>query len=108
MKKQHHTVSEFYLRRFAVPSAKEGEPDGFWVYRRGQGTPVWLPPESVSIRKHFYSYTDATGKRNTDMEDLLGQLESAVAPIIRELTAPHPRIASERELMRLAFFMAIA
>lgn len=108
MKKQHHTVSEFYLRGFAGPAPTDDKPDGFWVYRRGQSEPQWLAPESVSIRSHFYSYRDDSGKRNTDMEDLLGQLEGAVAPIIRKLIAPHPRLADEHEMVRLAFFIAIA
>jgi Protein of unknown function (DUF4238) len=108
LKPRQHTVSKFYLRRFAVLSPTVGEPDGFWVYRRGQGLPRWLPAEAVCIHSHFYSYVDETGTRNPEMEELLAEVESAVAPVVQTLVASGLGALTERERRRLVFFVAAA
>ncbi len=108
MKKRHHTQPKFYLRRFAVPSLQKGESEGFWVYRRGQGTPQWLPAETVCIHSHFYSYVDESGKRNAAIEDLLGEVESAVAPVVERLVSGGFAELGNRDRNRLALFVALA
>ena len=108
MKKRHHTQPKFYLRRFAVPAPKKGDPDGFWVYRRGQGTPQWLPAETVCIHSHFYSYVDESGKRNAVIEDLLGEVESKAAPVVEQLVSGGFVALNNRERNLLALFVALA
>ena len=108
MKKRHHTQPKFYLRRFAVPSTRKGEPEGFWVYRRGQGAPQWLPAATVCIHTHFYSYVDDSGNRNAVVEDLLGEVESAVAPVVERLVSGGFGALDNRERNQLALFVALA
>jgi Protein of unknown function (DUF4238) len=108
LKKAHHIQSEFYLRRFTVPAARAADADGFWVYRRGQGTPTFLPPETTAIRSHFYSYRDDSGQRNDGMENLLGKVESRIAPIIAGLTAPGGFPPTDQDRRYVAFFAALA
>src|SRR5262245_13525018 len=108
LKKKHHIQSEFYLRRFAIPSKDPDEPDGFWVYRRGQGTPPWLPPESTAIRSHFYSYRDDTGQRNDDVENLLCEIETIAAPAMVQITSPGGFPPSPSVKSRITFYMALA
>lgn len=108
MKKRHHTQSKFYLRRFAIPSTKQGEPNGFWVYRRGHGSPQWLSAETVCIHSHFYSYVDESGKRNAEIEDLLGDVESRAAPVVERLMAAGFAALDNRERNTLALFVALA
>ncbi len=107
MKARQHTVPRFYLRRFAIPSPSKGEGDGFWVYRRGEGAPQWLPWQTVSIHSHFYSWVDPSGQRNTDMEDELGKVETVAAPIIEKLTTSGFSGLDAQDRNRLVFFVAL-
>jgi uncharacterized protein DUF4238 len=108
LKPRQHTVSKFYLRRFSVPSPRKSGPDGFWVYRRGEGAPKWLPWQTVSIHSHFYSYVDDTGIRNPEMEELLAEVESSVAPIVQKLPSVGVVGLAETERRKLIFFVAAA
>jgi len=107
MKKQHHTVSEFYLRGFAGPAPKKGQADGFWVYRRGQGEPRFQPPETSSIRSNFYSYRGDDGIRHLDVEDALGGLEGAAAPLVRRICSGHAAFTPQ-ERTHMSFYIACA
>lgn len=83
MKKQQHTVSEFYLRGFAVPAPTKGDADGFWVYRRGQGSLIFSRPKPPpSVRTSIATVT-SKAKRRTDIEDALGRFEGEAAPDAR-------------------------
>jgi hypothetical protein len=76
--KKHHYVPEFYLKGFC----REGK---LWVYDRERDFYDYLPPETLGIKKHFYSFTDENGQRDVSAEKELSRVENAAAPVIRKL-----------------------
>jgi hypothetical protein len=97
--RKHHYVPRFYLANF---SSLEGTKHRLWVYEKGR-EPRKSTPVLEGCRKDFYSFVE-NGRRNTEVETWLSELEAAVAPLIADLVqgkrGPNPN-----ERLRLAAFM---
>ncbi len=79
--RQHHFLSEFYLKGFC-PAAE------LWVYDREKDEHRKLPPEKVAIRKDFYAVEGPNGEKDyAEVERRLGIIEHQAAPAIRKLDA---------------------
>lgn len=81
MKESQHTVSKFYLRRF---TPLEGDRI-LWKYPRNGGDPRFVSPKKATTRSHFYSHRNRDGSWNDSVEDILGDVENAAAPVLEKL-----------------------
>ncbi|MBL1104910.1 DUF4238 domain-containing protein [Streptomyces sp. 5-8] len=80
LKRHHHTVPRLLLRRFA---------DGKRIMRvplDGSG-PKPIGIGDATVRSHFYSMQDATGRRDDTIENLLADLEDQAARVITKIIA---------------------
>ncbi|WP_079074873.1 DUF4238 domain-containing protein [Streptomyces atriruber] len=78
LKRRHHTVPRLLLRRFA-----EGERIVRVPLNGGKRRVVGIA--DVTIRRDFYSMRDASGQLDDTVEDLLAELESKAATVIRRV-----------------------
>lgn len=97
--RKHHFLPEFYLKGFCPT----GE---MWVYDREKGQYRKLRPETVAIRKDFYSVEGPNGEKDhAEVERRLGVIENQAAPAIRKLDAGSRLTLRER--YALALFAAL-
>lgn len=103
--RQHHFIPRCYLRGFADETilAREHR-EVIWVYERGKDT-RYSSPNSEARERDYYAYL-RDGVRNDDFESWLGNLESAVAPILLELSSA-PRKPTDSEKQVLAVFVGV-
>lgn len=73
---RHHTVPQFYLRRWVPREAKR-----LWVLDKTDGRVFAASPRDVALEREFY--TDNSGGK--EMEYRLGRLEQRVAPIFKQI-----------------------
>lgn len=101
-KKAHHYIPEFYLRLFVDPV----HAPNLWRYERGQAEPKRLPPETIAVQSHYYAVPTPEGGKDQIVEEMLSQLESAAAPVIKSLVNDPGRALSPDERGALAAFTA--
>ncbi|CAL9455417.1 hypothetical protein SUDANB15_02511 [Streptomyces sp. enrichment culture] len=82
LKRHHHTVPRLLLRRFA---------DGKRIMRVPlDGTePKSIGIGDATVRSHFYSMQDETGRRDDAIENLLADLEDQAARVITKIITGH-------------------
>lgn len=97
LKKRHHLVPEFYLRRF---TDKNGH---IWNYDKEKSTVKKLTVINTSVEKHCYSYTDVDGTRNNDVEDFIAKIESDAAPVLEKFISGE-KIEREQRIKLSSFF----
>jgi uncharacterized protein DUF4238 len=78
---RHHTVASFLLSRFA---SKTTTGTRVCQLEKTTGAAFQVSPRDVTVLKHFYSF-DIEGVRHPLLEKALARIESAAAPIIRQL-----------------------
>ncbi len=104
--KRHHYVSQFYLEAFADPDSEDEAPF-LWVFERGVEEPKPLAPKNVAVQTHYYSVRTAEGEKSDAMEQFLGAIEGAAAPVLRQISENDVSLSRvERE--KLALFMVTA
>lgn len=101
MKKKHHRISEFYLRHFATLEPKEE----IWTYDLEADTVRPSVADATGYEKHLYSVTLPDGTRCTDIEDQIGDIESAAAPVHLKLIRGEK--ITEQERANYASFIAL-
>jgi hypothetical protein len=78
----HHYLPVFYLRGFTSETPKD---KGFvWVYEKAK-TPRRSKPENEAHERDLYAFEDEEGERHDHLEQLLSDIESAVAPLFRAI-----------------------
>ena len=88
--KLHHHVPVFYQEGFC----RDGR---LWVFDRVTGKYRHDQPKNVGAKTHDYSTTDADGRKNPKVEELLGQIEDAAKPIFAKLRGGLPLTQEDRE-----------
>ncbi|QIZ01282.1 DUF4238 domain-containing protein [Streptomyces sp. S1D4-11] len=80
LKRHHHTVPRLLLRRFA---------DGKRIMRVSLdgSEPKFIGIGDATVRSHFYSMQDETGRRDDSIENLLADLENQAARVITKVVA---------------------
>lgn len=73
--KKHHYLPEFYLKRFCRDKS-------LWVYDAEREEIALRFPETIAIKKRFYSTQGEKGVKEHDPEIFLSEIESKAAPII--------------------------
>ncbi len=101
MKKKHHFIPQFYLRRFASI-----EPDEkIWTYdielEEGRTSTI----ENTAYEKYLYSVTLENGQRSDEVEDFFSKIEAKAAPIFNKLIESKP--LTDQERASFASFMAL-
>jgi hypothetical protein len=100
VKKKHHFIPRFYLNGFTDPFDSEF----LWIYDKQTGKIFKSKPINVGYRRHYHSYKDKDGVKDTNtFEEALSELESAVAPIIVKLKQFIMPNIEERQI--LSFFI---
>ncbi len=96
--KKQHVVPRFYLDGFSR--------DGLLsVYDRQKHEFRIQTPQNTGAITHYYTFTDAEGRRRFDLEHLMCEYESKAAQIIRKLSDKQRLTSEERSDM--AIFVAI-
>ncbi len=72
--KKQHLVPRFYLSKFSDPNGM------VWTFAPNTN-PLGRKPDATAVQTNFYSPIGADGKRVDVIEDALGQIESAAAPV---------------------------
>ncbi len=109
--KSHHTLPRFYLSGFCdreIHSLEDHERDRsrcrVWVHDKEQGRVRQRGVKKLTAATHFYSLEAPDGKTDASPEEALSRLESAAAPIIRNLY--YGRGLAREEVEVLAVFFA--
>ena len=100
-KKKQHFLSEAYLTGFC-DGGKSGK---LWVYDRQRQHFRNQRPHEVAAENYFYSLPEASGQRNSDVEETLMDIESKAMPCIRKLRAQEKLAPEER--WRVSLFLAV-
>ena len=96
--KKQHVIPRFYLDSFCR--------DGILsVYDRKNSEYRNQTPHNTAAIGHYYTFTDAEGRRRYDLEHLMSEYEGKAAEIIRKLSAKQRLTYEERSDM--AIFVAI-
>ena len=98
---KQHTVSRFYLEGFTDPETPPNQKPSCWVlspphtdwYRRSPGKLTAFPD--------YYDGTNSDGSPDRSLEEDLGKLEGAVAPVIRALSEGSNLTVEDRKLIAL-------
>lgn len=102
--KRHHFVPQFLIRNFV---GADGLARYFDRERHAEGI-VRRNPDKVFYRKHLYTVFEKDGSKDVSQELAFGQLEDAVAPVVRKIIAAArdgalPRLQLDEKLTWDAF-----
>jgi hypothetical protein len=101
VKKRHHFIPQFYLRKFATLNPKEAICTSDMVTGECRASAA----NATAYETHCYSVTLPDGSRTDELENWISEVESKAAPILEKLIAGD-RI-SEQEKADFAAFMAL-
>jgi hypothetical protein len=85
MKENQHYVPQFYLKGFLDPLQVAKNQHTLWCYSIGR-RPKAFPTSRVGCKELFYAY-EKDGKLDLSLEDILGKMESLIAPTLRKLAS---------------------
>lgn len=93
MKKRHHFVPQFYLRKFATlePSEK------IWTFDVEAGSSRESTVENTAYEKYLYSVTLEDGARMDDLENVISKIEGIAAPLLDRVISGERLVGEERE-----------
>ncbi|HTU13672.1 MAG TPA: DUF4238 domain-containing protein [Solirubrobacterales bacterium] len=101
--KRHHYVPRFLVARFANPAGPRGT---LVQLDRGTGRALRTSPTNAAVIGHYYDFTTGGDDFPVDgVEDVLGIVEGATAPLIAGLATPNAVLGDEDRLT-LALFVA--
>jgi len=80
--KQHY-LPQFYLKGFCVPESPIGYEPYLWVYFRSSQKWQKRAPKNLATESDLYSFIEANGNRNDEIEKMLSVIESRMAEIIK-------------------------
>ena len=95
--KRHHYLPQFYIEGFCHSGR-------IWVYDRQADKYRHQTPQNTGVIGHYYSIAGPDGEKDTELEGVLAQVESAAKPIITKVTERQE--ISEQEKADLAHFVA--
>jgi hypothetical protein len=95
-KNRHHQIPRFYLKGFAHELV--------WTYDTERGTARSSSVDATAFEKHLYSFT-LEGKRHTELEDVIAEIESRAADPLMKLLKAEP--LSDEDRAHFASFMGI-
>ncbi len=103
-KKKHHYNPEFYLEAWVDPSSPSGQEPYLWQADLRKRTVRNKAPSNVAWSPYFYAVDTVNGKHDQSVEDLLANIESDGAPVIKKLRGSE-FVLSQQERSFLANFM---
>lgn len=81
MKKCHHFIPQFYLKKFALQEPNET----IWTYDTQEKAVCASTVENTVYEKYLYSVMSEDGKRRDDIEDIIAGIEDKAAPLLEKL-----------------------
>ncbi len=103
---KHHYLPQFYLQGFTDPDTPPGYEPYVWVHRAEDRTWERRAPVNVAAETDYYVFTDETGNESQEVERAFSQIESIMAPMIREKIQRQQFLTAE-ERLELAGFVAL-
>ncbi len=100
-KKQQHTVSRFYLKRFA----QEHGDKVLWQYGKDSTGPTRVSPRAATAEENFYSIPRPDGTWDASIEDALEKVEAKAAPALLRLERDESASGDDREI--IAYFVGL-
>jgi len=102
-----HFLSRFYLSGFCDPDVPAGHTPFVWTQTLQQS--VWRrkSPKKLATTPDLYTFSKADGTKDQSLEELLGKIETVVAPVIKRISSGASSIL-ETERQNLALFVALA
>lgn len=96
-----HTVPSFYLEGFTDPETPDGQEPACWILSPPR--PDWYRRAPVNLTKipDYYDSVNPDGSPDRSLEERLGKLEAAVAPVIAALREGSALSAGGRKLIAL-------
>jgi hypothetical protein len=100
-KKQQHTVSRFYLKRFA----QERGDKVLWQFGKDGTGPTRVSPRAATAEEHFYSIPRPDGTWDASIEEALEKVEAKAAPALLRLERDESANLDDREI--IAYFIGL-
>lgn len=104
---EHHFVPQFYLRGFRDASVPEGQEPWLWVVDLREKVVERRAPKNVGKAANYYAFPEFDQGADETVEGILSKVESAAAPIVRELVAGELRELTGQARADSLFFMAL-
>jgi hypothetical protein len=105
--KNQHWLSQFYLRRFAVPGFRNRKRAKVWVWTKDDTHPVKKKVNEVCAEEYLYSHTRPDGQRCFRAERKLAALETTISRMYSELSDGVPDLEQAWGIKKLfSLFLA--
>ena len=107
--KHQHWVPQFYLRSFATPDSRGTKSPQVWIFSKygEDGDEKLTHVRNVCGKRYLYTPMGTDGQRKWDLDDRLGDVESHLAEIWRELAEGYVSLQDESVRLGLALFVAL-
>jgi hypothetical protein len=93
VKKGHHFVPRFYLRKFATLEPEEH----IWTYDMEKGSARRSTVDNTGFEKYLYSTKLSDGSRIDDLENFIAEVENKAAPLFDKFISEANLFGQERE-----------
>lgn len=94
--RKHHFVPRFYLAGFCPADSEM-----LAIYDRVRNQFRTQRPSEVAHRRDYYAYEDDQGNKSFDIEDGLGQVETAASAVIQKIDAGQEISEDDRETLAI-------
>lgn len=88
----HHYLPQFYLKGFSCE-------DRLWVYDRYQKEFREQTPKNLAVVNDYYTFKDANGNKNTDLETFFAAIEGKASPVIKKVEKRDLITDEERDIL---------
>ena len=92
--KRHHYLPQFYLEKFS----RNGN---LFVFDRKLNEYREQTPINTAVKMHYYALEDDEGKKKTEIENLLSQIEGKTKPIIEKLEIGKKISEEDKEILSM-------
>jgi hypothetical protein len=107
--KHQHWVPQFYLRYFATPDSRGTKSPQVWIFSKHDedGDEQLTHVRNVCGKRYLYTPIDTDGQRKWDLDDRLGDAETLLAEIWRELADGYVSLDDDSIRKGLSLFVAL-
>jgi hypothetical protein len=101
-----HTIPQFYLKQFGIPSERKTKPARIWVYQKGK-----QPDQRATTRQGYengyFGYKLPDGRLDESLEARMAKLEADCDDILVSAKSEFADLTSLSTRIRLAFYIAL-
>jgi hypothetical protein len=105
--RNQHWLSQFYLRRFAIPGFRRRKNAKIWIWPKDDSEPKEKKINDVCAAEFLYSHVGTDGNRCYRAERKLGELETLISRFYSRLSDGVPDLQQSQGMKKLfSFFLA--